>query len=420
MPKMFTTIDMVYSWLFNQRKAQKRENLDRIKLCAKELAIDKPNYKIIHIAGTNGKGSTAVMIKNMLALSGKHVGLFVSPYVISFNERIQINDRYISNAEIMHYGNILYEYSKKYEEKYHDIIPFFELTLLMALLYYKDRNIDILVMEAGLGGLLDATNFLDTNLSIITNIGFDHMAQLGNTLEEIAIQKLGIARCNHPLITAVDSSLIPLFKSYLDKIDAKLIYVSPFIKDINLKDKTEFTYKDERYSLSLLGEYQAYNAALAIEAVKYIDPSYPKDFIDYALKNTIWPGRMEIVSAHPKIILDGGHNIHAIKASVLSIAKMKGNKKVKVLFTALYDKDYKAMLKELDKIASYYYFTGLDDLRATDPKLFAENTKVPYLIKNTFEEALDEAIPNLLNDEILFITGSLHFISQVREKYFKK
>ena len=138
---MFTTIDMVYSWLFNQRKAQKRENLDRIKLCAKELAIDKPNYKIIHIAGTNGKGSTAVMIKNMLALSGKHVGLFVSPYVISFNERIQINDRYISNAEIMHYGNILYEYSKKYEEKYHDIIPFFELTLLMALLYYKDRNI---------------------------------------------------------------------------------------------------------------------------------------------------------------------------------------------------------------------------------------------------------------------------------------
>ena len=417
---MFTSIDSVYSWLFDQRKTKKRENLDRIKCAAKALNVDKPSYKIIHIAGTNGKGSTAIMIQKMLALTGKHIGLFISPYVISFNERIEINDRYISDAEIMHYANILYEYSKEYEAKYNDIIPFFELTLLMALLYFKDRNIDILVMEAGLGGLLDATNFLDTDLQIITNIGYDHMAQLGNTLEEISYHKLGIAKENKTLITASDESLIPLFKEYLAKKNTKLIYVNPFIKDIALKEYTSFTYKNESYKVSLMGEYQAYNASIAIEAVKYILPNFPKDFIDYALANIFWPGRMEIISKNPKIIIDGGHNIHAIKASVKALETLKGKNKVKILFTALYDKDYKAMIKELNHIASYYYFCGLDDLRATNPIEFTKDLLIPYEIAKNYEEALKSAIPNLKKDEILFITGSLHFISQVRKKFFKK
>ena len=417
---MFTTIDEVYSWLFNQRKTKRRENLDRIVKAAKMLKLDKPDYKIIHIAGTNGKGSTAVMIQKMLALTGKHVGLFVSPYVVSFNERIEINDRYISDAEIMHYGNILYEFSKKYEEESQDIIPFFELTLLMALMYFKDRKIDILVMETGLGGLLDATNFLPKDLAIITNIGFDHMAQLGNTLEEIATHKLGIARENGTLITAVDKALVPFFKSYLDKTNCKMIYVNPFVKDIKAKRNTTFTYKDNTYSVSLAGDYQAYNASLAIEAVKYIDDKYPKGFIDYALAHIFWPGRMEVVSENPKIIIDGGHNIHAIKASTNALSLLKGKNKVKVLFTSLYDKDYKAMISALNHISSYYYFCGLDDLRGMDPKEFALNTHVPYEIYKDFNEALDHAIPNIKSNEILFITGSLHFISQVREKYFKK
>jgi dihydrofolate synthase/folylpolyglutamate synthase len=129
---------------------------------------------------------------------------------------------------------------------------------------------------------------------------------------------------------------------------------------------------------------------------------------------------MEVVSDNPKIIIDGGHNIHAFKASTNALEKLKGKNKVKVLFTALYDKDYKAMISSLNHIASYYYFCGLDDLRATDPKEFIKYTMVPYDISRDFNEALDKAIPNLKSDEILFITGSLHFISQVREKYFNK
>jgi dihydrofolate synthase/folylpolyglutamate synthase len=241
----------------------------------------------------------------------------------------------------------------------------------------------------------DATNFLDTDLQIITNIGYDHMAQLGNTLEEISYHKLGIAKENKTLITAVDESLIPLFKEYLDKKNTKLIYVNPFIKDIALKEYTSFTYKNESYKVSLMGEYQAYNASIAIEAVKYILPNFPKDFIDYALANIFWPGRMEYISKNPKILIDGGHNIHAIKATVKTLSMLKGKAKIKVLFSALYDKDYKKMIEELNKIASFYYFTGLDDLRKTDPNEFVKYTYIPSKIYDTFSECLDKEIKNI-------------------------
>ena len=149
---MFNTIDEVYDYLYNQKKLSKRVNLERIKRAYTDLNI-KINYKIIHIAGTNGKGSTAFYIKNILSSINKRVGLFVSPFILRFNERIQVNDRFISDSEIIHYSNILYTYNEDYKVKYNDVIPFFELTLLMALMYYQDRGIDVAVIECGLGGL---------------------------------------------------------------------------------------------------------------------------------------------------------------------------------------------------------------------------------------------------------------------------
>lgn len=418
MLKMFSSIDSVYSWLYNQRKTKKREDLSRIKKCAEELNL-KPDYKIIHIAGTNGKGSTAQAIKSILKLTNRHVGLFVSPYVISFNERIEINDRYISDAEIMHYSNILYDYSKKYEKENNDIIPFFELTLLMALMYFKDRNIDIAIIECGLGGLLDATNFLDTDLAIITNIGFDHQEQLGNTLESIAKHKLGIVKNGVPLITAVDESLILQFENYTKSNNSKMIYVKPDVKDIKSDLLTSFKYKDTSYQISLLGDYQAYNASLAIEACKFIDKDIPYDIISYGLNNVFWPGRMEIMNNNPLILLDGGHNIAAIKETVAYLSKIKGNKQIKTMFTALKDKDYVSMLNELDKITDYYYFTSINDLRKEDPNIFTKNRLKPYYIDLNLDSILTKAKNELKENEILFITGSLHFISIVRE-LFKK
>lgn len=415
---MFNTIDEALNWLYNQKKLSKRENLDRIKTCASELSIN-PGYKIIHIAGTNGKGSTASYIKNILKNTGKHIGFFVSPFVVCFNERIQINDRYISNAEIMHYTNLLYDYSKSYFEKYNDVIPFFELTLLMALLYFKDRNIDIAVIECGIGGLLDATNFLKTDLAIITNVGYDHMNTLGNTLEEIASHKLGIVKDNMTVLSCVDDSLKPMFIEYAKQKNAKIIFTDEYVTDITLSDKTNFKYKDINFSANLLAKYQAYNASLAIEAVRIIEPNILDDLINYGLNTVKWPGRMEILSNEPKIILDGAHNIHGVKALVDSIKEFKFTK-IKVVFSALSDKAFDKMLSCLDEVTDEYYFTSMIDLRATDPNEFTRYTIKPFKLINDYKNAIDYAVNELKDDEVLLITGSLHFISMVREYYYNK
>jgi dihydrofolate synthase/folylpolyglutamate synthase len=415
---LFNTIDEVYNYLYNQKKTAPRENLDRITRCANLLNI-KANYKKIHVAGTNGKGSTCQYIKEMLALKNLHVGMFVSPFVISFNERIQINDRYISDSEIMHYMNILYDFNQKYENEYNDHLPFFELTLLMALMWFSDRNIDIAIIECGLGGLLDSTNFLDYDLAIITNIGFDHMAQLGNTLEKIADHKLGIAKPNMTCLTTVSDNLKNHFINYAKNNNVDMKFITD-VSNISVSDKTYFEYKNHKYQSNLLGEYQAYNASLAIEAVKYFDKDYPEALIEFALDNVKWPGRMEVLNNNPLILLDGAHNIHAINAITETLSKLKGNKKIKTIFSALQDKEYPSMIKRLEDITDYFYFTKIIDLRQIEDIHFENYTNKQYEINNDFKSCLEEAISNLKDDEILLITGSLHFVSQIREYYYSK
>lgn len=410
---MFNTIDEVYNWLFFQKKLKKREDLTRIKYCIKKLNLN-PTYKIIHITGTNGKGSVATFIKNILKNTNMHVGLFISPFIISFNERIQINDRYISDAEIMHYSNILYEFSNEYRKNTNDIIPFFELTLLMALMFFKDRNIDLAVIECGLGGLLDSTNFVNSNLSIITNVGYDHMAQLGNTLDEIANHKLGIIKNNQVCLTAADLSFKNKFDNYAKNLNSKVIFVNNDVSDIKVSDYTYFKYKGISYKTNLLGEYQAYNASLAIEAINQMYKNISYDLIDYGLSNTFHPGRLEIIKKDPLIIIDGAHNISAITALTNSIKKIYPNKKIKIVFTALHDKAYKEMINILDNISTFYYFTSINDLRATDVNEFNDLTKIAHKSIQNMNECINEAINNVKEDELLLITGSLHFISQVR------
>ena len=415
---MFNTIDEVYDYLYNQKKLSKRVNLERIKRAYTDLNI-KINYKIIHIAGTNGKGSTAFYIKNILSSINKRVGLFVSPFILRFNERIQVNDRFISDSEIIHYSNILYTYNEDYKVKYNDVIPFFELTLLMALMYYQDRGIDVAVIECGLGGLLDSTNFLDTDISIITNVGYDHMAQLGSTLDEIADHKLGIARVGHPLITAVSNELKDKFINYSKDNNINLIRVNDDVTDIYLDSYTHFKYKNIEYKTSLLGLYQAYNASIAIEAAKLYDSKISDELINYALSDYKWPGRFEIVSKNPIIILDGAHNISAIEALEDSIKKLYPNKKINIIFTALVDKEYGKMINSLDNIANKYYFTNINDLRASNIDDFKNFTNKEYKMISNMDDAIDQAIKEIKEDELILITGSLHFISMAR-KYILK
>lgn len=413
---MFNSIEEALNWLFIQKKLTKRENLERITKCASLLDL-KFNYKIIHIAGTNGKGSNATMIKNILKRKYK-VGLFISPFIISFNERIEINDNYISNEDILKYTNYLYEFSENYKKSYNDIIPFFELTLLMALLYFNEQNIDYAVIECGLGGKLDSTNFLKSNLSIITNVGFDHMQQLGNTLEEIASHKMGIIKENSLAITAVDESLLPLFIDYAENKNSKLIWVNNNITDINVSNYTSFNYKGISYKTNLLGEYQAYNASIAIEAVYYFDKSFKVEEINDSLMNTFHPGRLEKISDDPLFFIDGAHNIHAINA-LITFLKKYNNKKIHILFTSLHDKAYKEMISLLDNISFDYIFTTINDKRKTELSDFIGLTNKPYQIISDYKEAISLLLSNRDENDLCIATGSLHFISEIRN-YIKK
>lgn len=414
---MFITLDEALNWLYTQKKLNRRENLERIKSCA--LALDLiPSYKIVHLAGTNGKGSTAKTLSTILTLAGKKVGLFVSPFVIKFNERIQVNNEYIKDEEIINYINELYLFQNEYKEKYNDVIPFFELTFLMALKYFKNNNVEVGIIECGMGGRLDATNFLKSDLSIITNVGFDHMSVLGNTLEEIAYHKLGIAKKNQTCLTCVTDDLKEYFDGYANENNINMIHIDELVSDIKISDKTYYNYNGVKYSSSLLGTYQAYNTSLAIEAAKIIDNSLSYDDIMKGLNNTFWPGRLELISESPKILIDGAHNIHGIDALVNTIKNLYQGKKINIVFTALHDKEYKKMIDSLNEITNKFYFTSINDLRATDINEFVNITRVNSEIISNFKECIDKAV-NDLNDEILIITGSLHFISMVREYLIK-
>lgn len=413
---MLNTIEEVYAWLYSQKKLSKRENLDRISHCLKELEV-LPDYPIIHIAGTNGKGSTASYIKNILKYTGKRVGLFVSPYVISFNERIQINDRFISDAEILYYANFLEAYAQAYFQKYNDILPFFELTLLMAMLFFKDRNVDVAVIECGVGGLLDATNALPSVLAVITNVGYDHMNTLGSTLPEIAAHKLGIVHEGMTCLTCVCEELKPQFTEYALAHNAQMVFVDKDITDVEVNDWTCFTYKKMPYRASLLAGYQAYNAALAIEAVHRLEPMIPRELICAGLENTVWPGRMEVMQARPLVLFDGAHNLHGIEGLADTMVKMKNGKFLKIIFSALHDKAFDKMLHRLDDIADFYYFTKMEDTRATMPEEFTTFTARPYAVIENAEECLRKALEDLKDEEVLLVTGSLHFISVMRRLY---
>ncbi|MDE7100906.1 MAG: hypothetical protein K2O05_03530, partial [Anaeroplasmataceae bacterium] len=404
----FYTLNDTLDWLYQQKKQQRREDLSRIQKCIELLEI-KTDYFKIHIAGTNGKGSTAMFLKKLLEQRGKKVGVFTSPYVLCFNERIAINDEFIRDEEIIHYCNKLYDFSINYQKKYQDTIPFFELTFLMALMYFEDCDIDTAVIECGLGGRLDATNVLKTDIQVITNISLEHQQQLGSTLESIAWHKLGITEEGYPCFTAVDESLYSYFKTYAEEHKVSLYYVTPDVKNIVAGIPLRFQYQNECYQTSLNATYQAYNASLAIAVIKYLNLGYTKKEINQVLLNMTYPARFEELI--PNVLLDGAHNIKAIDALLDSLRKTYKEKNFSFVFTALKDKDIVPMIHLLDSEAHQFYFTTLEDKRAVDLEFFHDLTSKPCEFFLDYEEAICKAIKDRKENELVVITGSLHFVS---------
>ncbi len=414
---MFNDVLEAIDWIEHIKRKEKRKDLSRIKNLLNILGNPQQSYKKIHIAGTNGKGATCEMITSILHTKGYNVGRFVSPYILKFNERIEVNGTEISDSDLLDIVNYLYPIIEEYNEHENDIVPFFEVVTIIGFIYFKMKKVDIAVIECGLGGKLDATNVINADASVITSIGYDHMNVLGNTLEEIATNKLGIVKEGNHLFANVSNDLRSLFTNYVNNVNASVEFIDLDEDKLDTTlTSTKFSLDNTIYHTNLLGKFEAYNAALAIKVSKFIDNTITDIEINSALKNIFWPGRLEVVSEKPFVIIDGAHNVSAAKTLVDSLIDIE-NIKYNVLYTGLADKDTKGVIKELERIAKRIVITKIDDSRASDTNKLMEEVSIEKISFENEFEAFDYAVS--LNEPLL-IVGSLHFVSSLRPYIINK
>lgn len=423
---MFNDIEKLIEWISSQKRLAPKVSLDKMRSLCEVYGNPQNNIKYIHVGGTNGKGSTVTFIKSILRNAGLNVGTYISPYVVKFNERISYNDDYITDEELIKISNYIIS---KYEvlEKLGILKPtFFEFVTLIAFIYFsQQKNIDIVILEVGLGGLLDATNIITPLASVITNIGYDHMKVLGNTLEEIAINKLGIVKPNIPLFTIQNDLLTEIFvKKTMEKKSPLTVIKLDDISNIEVSEfYTKFDYKELKdLEINLLGKYQTENASIAIELVKYLNDNnfftISIDNIFQGLKNSFWPGRLQVVSKDPLIILDGAHNIDGINRLCEFLDTIKKDKYLKIYFAVSADKEKNQMINQLEKYADEIVFTHFNYKRSDDAINLLElsnhpNKSIVEDVKQTVEESKNE------HNKIILYCGSLYFVSEVL-KYFER
>ena len=369
--------------------------------------------KTIHVAGTNGKGSTTNYIRSIIQSAGYKVGTFTSPYLEVHNDRIRINNVFISDKDYLDIANHFYD------EVMSGDYTFFEIDTLIGFYYLYINKVDYAVIEVGMGGRLDATNVIKPLISVITNIGFDHMEFLGNTIEKIAYEKAGIVKQNTPLVVGCNNKeeALNVFKTTSKNNNAEYT-ISDKPTDVKiLNGNLHFNFEGNQYSVKGEALYQAENASLAIKAVSILkDKKLIKindSNIQEGVKNTFWLGRFELVNDSSRIYLDGAHNTHGIDALSKTLQAMKDNKaNIKILFAALTDKETDKMVEKLLEITMDLTVTEFDFYRCKKAAEIANNH--PISINTNWKDFIKNYINNRAAKDILVITGSLYFITQVR------
>lgn len=407
------------NYIFNLRGGEIDLRLHRVEQALSLFGHPERCYPAFHIAGTNGKGSTAAMLHRILSAEGYRVALYTSPHVASFTERIQVGGDEISQEGVVE----LAESIKGQLAKERISLTFFEFVTVMALVYFAQRRVDVAVVEVGLGGRLDATNLVAPRLSIITTISKDHEAYLGSDLLSIAREKGGIIKDGVPLVCG---SFPPDVGGLLREMAAAKGSADYFLGrdfSIALKDGGLFDYRGLRWnltdlSLALRGRYQRGNAALVLAALEVAREDFPvtEAAVREGLGTVYWPGRFEVILHRPTVILDGAHNGEGVRALVGEILDFLGSKKVKLLFAAMEDKDWSLMLRELSAVASEMVLTRVPMERSADPKRLVEAVRagIPSAVVENPVEAVRYLLTSSGPDQTILITGSLYLLGQVR------
>ncbi|MDN6616258.1 MAG: bifunctional folylpolyglutamate synthase/dihydrofolate synthase [Enterococcus sp.] len=424
------TIDEAIAWIHSRKKFGSRPGLDRSQALLDKVENPEKKVPVIHIAGTNGKGSTVAYLRSIFIEAGVTVGSFTSPYIEEFNERIAIDAQPIPDSALIHYV-------EKYQPIVADLddqpaiggITEFEILTAIMLDYFAEEAVDVAIVEVGLGGLLDSTNVVSPILTAITTIGYDHMEILGDTLNEIAQQKAGIIKKNIPVVTGnitkgplieiVEKAVAETAKIYRYGEEYQVDYLRPDPNWGELFSFTDSAGKLTSLKVPLLGRHQVENAGVAIMLYHLYCEGQGLPFeertIQKGLANAQWPARMEKISDEPLIVMDGAHNGHAIKRLAENMKREFRGYTIRILFSALETKDVDQMLSLLSEIPNaHIYLTTFEYPKALDLSRF-DKSDSRFDVVSLWQFGLGELLEDMGADDLLLITGSLYFVSEVRQ-----
>ena len=412
---------MIQEWLKKSESIPRKHGLYRMEAILSALGNPERELKSIHIAGTNGKGSTAAMVTAFAKAHGLRVGTFTSPHMDSIRERIQLDGVPLEEEPFWQAATLVREVENRLLEEW-GAFNYFEILTAMMFVVFQQETVDLAIIEVGIGGLLDNTNVGHPLVSVITTIGLDHQDLLGSTLEEITTQKAGIIKRGQQVVVG------PVTRECMDVIRGTASQqgatVLAFEEDFSLVDDS---YQDEAFTISLehlalQGAFQKENAAVAIRAFRaWMDAtgrSVTAECIEAALRVVSWPGRMEVLQEAPLVIIDGAHNLPAIERLVQNMKTHVGKRQM-LLFSALTRKDSKQMLLRLQEalpdvniiLTSFHPSKG-QSIARSDVEAYLHSPQISY--EESFEDVIDRFASATDDKSELWVTGSLYFIAEVR------
>lgn len=410
-----TEYDEALRWLFKLQRFGVKLGLDNVRELLGHLGDPHEKFRSIHVAGTNGKGSVCTFLSSALKEAGHKVGMYTSPHVVRYNERMQINDEEISDERVMEYVNKIRPIAERMGEDPTKHPTFFEFTTAMGFSYFADENVDIAVVEVGMGGRLDATNVITPEVSVITHLALEHTEHLGKTLERIAKEKAGIIKPGVPVVSAEEN---PVVRKTCQERGCELTVVEedcPYerISFDTSGQKLWIVEPSREFEIPLLGSYQLQNAATAyavLDLLRKGEHDVPTKAIRRGLANAKWPARLEIVRKNPTVIIDSSHNPDGLRS--LKDALLEATKSDCITFVVgvMSDKDVSSMLEAIVPVAGRIICTKPNYWRAMDSEEIGREARrllddvevVPGV-----PEAIERAVSLSGDDGVVCITGSI-------------
>lgn len=408
----FTNVDQVIKRIYSLPKLHPKNDLSYIRRILKQLNNPQDSVKTIHVTGTNGKGSTSYYLSNLLQKAGQKTGLFVSPYIYEFNERIQLNGKNINNNDLIKTANKIetaIEILKKDDPDFSLVT--FEYEVALAFQFFAQENCDYAVIEVGIGGEHDKTNVIIPEVSVITTIGLDHEKIIGPTLKDIAKEKSGIIKSNRPVVLGnVPQDVLEILLNKAQSENSKSFLLGRDFQIKIMPDVIEYQDSKTIYNFALRPLVEAYDIGVAVQVIQLLQLDLDRKKIEEAINETRIPGRYDVIQTSPEIIVDGAHNLQAME-NLLNLVRKKKKGQIYVLLGMMKDKDLGPVTKLFkdEKVT----LTRIDYPRAARLEDFPKEAQKEFEYKENFEEAYTSLKNKLQADDMLLVTGSFYLVGAV-------